>query len=340
MLTVVGVIIDKGKNRHNVYFYFLLLCFVTICALRHVSVGTDTPMYIETITSIVHNNKIYLDDLEYYGQGRDPIFWYVYGTVYLLSGSILGVFLFHGIVHWTLIGIALKKNTSFVFLALAVMIAFRFSDFYLNAMRQGISMSLILFSYLYIKNRKLIYYLCVLSIAVLFHGSSLLFLPMYWVYNFSFENLSKKKIALFLSLAIAFSSMIYKYFLIYLFQDSYSIYLNAQESHGVLYFALYLVSFVLCALNSDLKDKETKFLLIVCLIAVILQSATFSNPIFNRISAVYSIYFALLVPRVTSDVCGKHKSNAPQYLVVTMLLLLYIAGGPAPGIVPYKFFWE
>lgn len=340
ILTLIGAVQDRGKNKNNVYFYFLLSCLVAICALRHISVGTDTPLYTGTITSIVHNNKIYLDDLEYYGQGRDPIFWYVYGTVYLLSGSILGVFFFHGIVHWALIGITLKKNTSFVCLALAVMIAFRFSDFYLNAMRQGISVALILFSFLYIKNRKLIYYLCVLSIAVLFHGSSLLFLPMYWVYNISFEKLSKKKIVFLLLMAIAFSSLIYKYVLINLFQDSYAIYLNEQKSHGVLYFALYLVSFVLCVLNVNLKDKETRFLLIVCLIAVILQAATFSNPIFTRISAIYSIYFSLLIPRVTSNVCDKYKSNTPQYLVVAMLLLLYIVGGPAPGVVPYKFFWE
>ena len=340
LLTLLGVDISNNKNRYTGYYYFLLLFLIAICALRNVSVGTDTPMYTETMTAVVYNNKIHLDELYYYGQGRDPFFWLIYGTVYMLSGSILVMYLFHGIVHWTLCGLTIKKNTSFVFLALAVMIAFRFSDFYLNAMRQGISVALILFSYTYIKKRELKYFLCAMAMAVLFHKSSLLFLPMYWLFDISFEKLSKKKIALFLLFAIAFSSLLYKYVLIHLFQDEYIIYLNVQKSHGILYFLLYLVSFVLCVRNADLKDKETQFLTIVCMIAVILQAATFSNPIFSRISAIYSIYFTLLIPRVTGNVCRRQKSYAPQYFVVMMLFLLYVVGGPAPGVVPYKFFWE
>ena len=340
ILSLIGVILDNGKAKNTLYFYFLLFCLVVICALRKESVGTDTPLYLMTIKNVVYGGHVHIEDLDYWGQGRDPQFWLVYGTVFLLTKSTVAVLLFHGVVHWAIVGSAIKKCTTYIFLALAVMIAFRFSDFYLNAMRQGISTALILFSYVFIRKRKIVYYIIIMTIAISLHGSSLLFLPAYWLYNISFKKITKKHILFIVIFGIAFSSLIYKYVLVHIFVDNYALYLDTESTHGLLYFILYLFAFVLCLINGNMKDDETKFLMIVCLVAVILQAATFSNAIFNRISAIFSIYFTLLIPRVTEETCIKSRSKMPLYLVAVMLLLLYIAGGPAPGVVPYKFFWE
>ena len=58
ILSLIGVILDNGKAKNTLYFYFLLFCLVVICALRKESVGTDTPLYLMTIKKLIKKEMI------------------------------------------------------------------------------------------------------------------------------------------------------------------------------------------------------------------------------------------------------------------------------------------
>lgn len=323
------------------WYYFIVFLYCLIGALRSESVGTDTPHYVDIIKGITYGNKVNLKALSsVYAMSNDPFFYWFYGHVYILFGhSLLGLFTFHTLLHWSLIGKAIQKHADNLFLALLVLIAFRFSDLYLNAMRQGISIAIVLFSYRFIINRQVKYFLFCMILATILHKSTLLFLPVYWLYGSKYINISKQYIFILIIAFFALKGVLFNQVFRYLFiGNQYELYLKVTYEHGILYYILYIVTFLLCLYGIDNTKKENIFLLFLCLCAVLLQTICLENPIFNRVSAIYSIYFVLLVPRVYSETTNKYKDMAQiiTLLVFIFFVALYVLGGPAPGIVPFK----
>ena len=75
-------------------------------------------------------------------------------------------------------------------------------------------------------------------------------------------------------------------------------------------------------------------------IGLLLQVITLKNVGFARIAVYYTQYFVLIVPMVYKQMVKDYGETKSFAFWSIFVIGLYIAGGPAPGVVPYKFFWE
>ena len=81
------------------------------------------------------------------------------------------------------IGIAVKDNYKKAFPWIVYCFFLLYISFYMNGVRQGAALSCFICAATFIKERKIYHYLAFIFIGSLFHKSTLIWLPMYWIVN-------------------------------------------------------------------------------------------------------------------------------------------------------------
>lgn len=319
-------------------FALIILLYTLVGSLRSWKVGTDTGGYIHIIPSIITQSLVTIIEFE-----RDPVFWITIKFINVLSNTTMAYFIFVAVVFWSFSAITIRNHAGDIFIALLVFVSFRFSDFYMNAMRQGISIALIFFSIKFIFEKKVLFFLLVVYVASLFHKSAIVFFPIYFIQYINIENKRWLMPLIFIAVFVL-KDYIFQYVFAGLISDSeqYSMYMNFSDNHGILYFSLYFVAFVFCYLFSlSIKNnKNFSILLNIVFVALLFQVICLTNPAFNRISIYFSQFFTLIIPLVYKHMAGKYGETKSYFFWVSFFIALYAVGGPAPGVVPYKFYWQ
>lgn len=330
--------IKKERNLQYVSLAIIVLVNVAIGSLRSTHVGTDTGGYLLAMPDIVSQSIPMIFEYE-----RDPFFWFIMKLLNYITNSPILPFTFIAVTFWSFSAYTIKKFSPDIFIALLVFVSFRFSDFYMNAMRQGVAIAIILFSFKFISEKKPIHFILIVLLASLFHKSALVFFPAYFL---QFIRLDKVRwiIPFLLVFFFVFRSLIFNNIFVYLINDSeqYSLYINDETQHGILYFILYLVSFLMCyffSLNSD-NNRNFNLLLNLVFIGVLFQIICLSNAAFNRIAIYFSQFFLLIIPYVYKFMIPKIGETYAFLFWIAFFVGLYVLGGPAPGVVPYTFFWQ
>lgn len=332
-------LLSKEEHRSNsILFLILIGVEIFIGGFRDISVGVDTWNYQRVFHLITQGDVLNLNNDPVCK--KDTLFWTLFGYLYLHFKDL--VFLIQTFLHWAIVYFAIKKMSANIFLSLLIYISFRFSDAHLNLMRQGLSLALVLYSYKYVIDKDFKKYIFMILIAFLLHKSAIMVFPIYFLHKFDFRKIHIFYILLIIAAFYVLKHQIYSnLFYIFLQNDTYNVYLKHTNEHGILYYILYIVTYLICLFGGDRNDSETNRLLCLTLIGVTIQSITLVNPAFNRVSCYYTQFFIFLIPNVYTYCCtAKYGKGLPILFVTGFLLLLYILGGPAPGIVPYKFCWE
>lgn len=331
------IFVKRESPKTWIIFYAIIVCEVLLGGLRGVSVGVDTNHYVAILQSIDSGSSFEHS----FVTNRDPVFWNIYGYAYRFFQDYTPIFILHSFLNWALVSSSIKKISTNCFLALLIYISFRYSDMHLSGMRQGIAMAFVIYSFKFILERKVWKYLLVILISTIFHKSALIALPLYWIFLFDIKKIAPLYIFILIGIFFFARYLLYNnLFSLLLQNDTYDVYLTVNSEHGYLYYILYLTAFFLCYMLYDKEDSQSGKLLLLTFIGILLQSITLANPIFNRISIYYTVSFVFLIPRVYSSNSNRYGTQIPTLFVCVFLIGLYVLGGPAPGIVPYKFFWE
>lgn len=331
--------VEEKSPYAPIVFFMIVGCEVFLGGLRGLSVGTDTSHYISILRSISMGDNINL--AKSFVTHRDVTFWTIYGYIYMFFKGFTILFIIHSLLNWSVASSAIKSISTNCFLALLIYIAFRFSDLHLSGMRQGIALAFVMYSHKYIIGRNIWKYMCVILLATTFHKSAFIAFPLYWIFLFDIKKIPALYIFILIGIFFFARNILYSNIFSMLLQnETYDIYLRSNVEHGHLYYMLYIVSFSLCYLFYNKEDGLSSKLLLFAFIGVLLQSITLANPIFNRVSIYFTISFVFLIPSIYSYNSEKYGRQVPTLLISVFLLSLYVLGGPAPGIVPYKFFWE
>lgn len=328
----------RGESlQASIIFYIIIACEVLLGGLRGLAVGTDTNHYIAILQAIGKG-----ESLKYsYVTSRDSIFWHIYGYAYMFFKNYTAIFILHSLLNWSIVSSSIKRISTNCFLALLVYISFRYSDMHLSGMRQGIAMAFIIYSFKYILERNIRKYILVILMSIIFHKSALIAFPLYWVFLYDIKKIPPLYIFVLIGIFFFARHILYNnLFSLLLQNDTYDVYLKTTYEHGYLYYILYFVAFVICYIFHDKEDEQSRKFLLFAFIGILLQSITLANPIFNRVSIYFTISFIFLIPRVYSFNSNRYGWQVPTLFVSIFFIGLYALGGPAPGIVPYKFFWE
>lgn len=191
----------KYKVIGNIVSMMLLLAMFFLCAFRHESVGADTSMYL----TIYNSPRL----LEYYAD--EPIFYWLVKTMRDIGMSPFDAqFVMSLLTYIPLFWLFKRRSFDFPLSVLIFVVAY--NSYFLetmNIVRQSISTPFLLWAYLLIDDRKYWKALICFLIAIGFHSSSMIYVPLVIIayYVKPSKNLMYILMACALAFALVFSEV-------------------------------------------------------------------------------------------------------------------------------------
>lgn len=186
--------------------------------------------------------------------------------------------------------------------------------------RQHFAIAVTILSYPYIINRDWKKYLLCMAIAFLFHQSSLIFLPVYWLYGIKNSKVYFSSVLL-LCIVLAYSS----YILFDFFSDTligYSHYIESKGSNlvGLFISLLYLLVYVVVLKKSVMNEGVNRLVFTLLLINVCMKLFGWQFTAISRLMAYFGVITVVAVPLTMKYM----KNNVIRYsFLITVLAFQY-----------------
>lgn len=263
--------------------------------------------------------------------------YHVYMLLFrLLSIDFWSFFIFTKVILYSIIvRFILLYNKDKFYITLAFFISFfGLSLFIDNPMRNLIAVSIFLFSIKYIIQRKLFKYMLIILFASLFHISTLLLFPIYWLVNFDF---GKKKLIIvyvvFNILLWLFDSQLKALFNFETgipFIDSKISFYFGDDGTGDTYtenriFSLglmvrFLLFFILVYSEKQIKDRFGFVFFNLVILSFFLHRLGIGIPLFARFLLFVSVPFSIVMIELVNSF---EKKSRPFYLGFIISIIFY-----------------
>ena len=266
-----------------------------------------------------------------------------YLTVAFLLSHILKnpqfIFILSGVLFSISICRFIYKNCNDPLLGLMVFNCLGLFSFMVQGLRQSIAICICLLAIEKCKKRQLLRFLILVAIAMLFHGSAVVFILVYFIYPL---KVNVKGIVIFsVAGTIAFLLLPYLFsFVNYYIDDNYAMINPLDDGSGIITILIYATIFLAgIILHSNKSSHEYDFFLYlscITLVALIMRSTI--NAVAERISMYYICGQMVIV----SD-CGKNMEKKSRIIFTAVIILLCfgvaVHKSTYSPIVPYRFFW-
>lgn len=264
-------------------------------------VGTDWLIYDTYYFEISNGGR----------QFSEPLFNLLNRILYMISSNSWLLFAVVGFVTLALFFIGIYQQSEIA--AYSILLFFLTGRYFasLNQIRQMLAISLFLFAFKYIVQRRMIKYFILIFIACLIHTSAIVYLPIYFLYRirFSTKHLVKTALIFFicLPLIIALSPV-----LIRLTRFSWYLDSRFEQNFDIIGFTL---SFLIMCLHLFLlkrREEENKkkgitdsegmkyagFLTMLSMICCLIYLLTAAIPQVNRVAECYSVIEIISIPNM------------------------------------------
>ena len=217
-----------------------------------------------------------------------------------------------------------------------------FYSFYsITGIRQTLATVFTLYSYEFVKKKKIIPFLLLVLIASTLHKSALIFIPFYFVCRIKKEKYIFTSVLLLFPVFFVFKDAMGKYLSVL---SGYTDY-NQLEGAGTYTFTALFVFISLMAMirrkyiiknNINAKNYYNGFA-----IALVFLPLSYINPNALRIIMYFSIFMLLLIPEIIYSLKEISNKMRIDVSVITIILLvsLFIKSN-LNSEMPYGFFWE
>ena len=333
----IGLKIKKNSPMRVLLIFIALLFPAFLAGLRDGSVGADTLTLEHFFEYCKANNFSQILGVSDYEVG-----FKLY--VYAVASVTNNVFWLHFTIELFIVLFVWKSIDENVVEQYKVfaMLLYYLLFYSLNMIRQMMAMSILLFSYRYIKQKKLLKFILCVVISFFIHKASIIGLALYPIYTVCLQNdaieLLKKnktrKSSLFKNLIYQF-----RYFLIALcifmaclavhyareiitfahlyFDDYYQIFYDSGLS--ATRYTLYMTAIlVVTAYTLQFKRTEYLYYFVLFVISLILYQFRTVSQFAYRLSFFLSFYIIVLIPQVISFI--NKKSN--RAIVISMVLVI------------------
>lgn len=221
--------------------------------------------------------------------------------------------------------------------AIIAVVIYYYLFFIWDVQRQGLAIAMVLFSYKYIRDRKLLKYLIVIILSCCVHLSAFLALPLYWLTSFRFN----KGLSLFLFVFVLFL------YAVGVFQSLQSLaehvpYFSSYASDKRYMDSFYgfsilmLFKYIMWGLTIFLIPSKQDFVGNAFTIGVIIYIMSSGAQVFERFGDYYYFSIILLFPEIIKN-SNKHKALLAATIIVTSFVCFYdMAITQKRGVMPYK----
>lgn len=327
--------LDYKNNALTLFAGGLILFLLAI--LRHESMGADTASYINNFLSLKSETSSTEDfELGFYYFKRFISSFTESPSVYLMVNSF---------IFLSSIFIFLYRYSKEAFLSIIIFISLGYYQFSFSGLRQSIAIAILLFSYKFIIEKKLLYFFIIVMVAAQFHNSALIFLAAYPIAHLKINLWHYVYLFSLLALISFFGYFILDNLISLLKMDFLSGRFRAYYGNlstvslSAFYILLSIWSFCYVIYKKYDRNDQLTILLNIVFIGLLFQSLTPLLAEFFRLSMYFNIFTLALVPNSILMI----RSSFNRGLVYVIILILFILNYVLFGIDnygPYKFYWE
>ena len=336
-----GMLCLYGRRRSDAYGKAYAsgigLLLFSISAFRADTVGTDLPSYITKFEAIP---RLGWADMSAIEQDRG-----FYLFIKLLSYIDLSP-RFYVVVIAAIFAVSVSvfiyrysREPILSFYALLPLGLFSFS---MTGLRQALAISVLLFAYPHLVERKWVRFFLVVLLASAFHATAIVFAVAYFV---AFRRVTYRIVLL--GLVCVAGAYVYRYAFATFFVDHFGEQrgLSITEAGGgittLLMYSGILVFGLLVGGRGWQCDHSTAVLYGILVVGVIFQMMTPLLNEFFRISMYFSLYNVLFIPAAVISIRGRFLRTLCYVTALVVLSILYFGFTyDNAGVYPYRGLWE
>ncbi len=353
ILLLGNIYINKYGANADLYSvrkrYVVAICIVLILqsGLRNVAVGTDTYTYSIFFENTTHLSwsQVFERFTQVYqlGEGKDAGYT-VFEKLVSVFSSEYQIFLFViAIIFFIALGQFLLKNTtrlSDLIMAFVIYSVLFYSFFSITGHRQTVATALCLFGIEYVKKRKLVPFLILMTIAFSLHKSSAIFLIFYFVVPIKSSKTIIWMVLLMFPILMVFRDQFNLLLGGFTGYQDYEYFKGAGTS--TFSFFILLIMFVVLYRYKAMKitDLHIGFAINAFAIGVAFVPLTWVNPSAMRVVQYFSIFMLLIIPSVINTFQFQSVKTKRVVYSSTILLLTLLFIRSNWNAQPYGFFWE
>ena len=320
---------DKKTRRRA---FWLLLPFFLLLAFKGDGVGADTDQY----TRMFEATQLDLFD-KYYDriEGGYRLFLIVITKIFdnpqwqyiIFAAFTLIVFVYF-----------LERNSCKPEWFVLMFLALNLYAFYMTGIRQAFAMTICLLAYEKIKQKKLIWFLLLVALAMSFHMAAMFFIPAYFIAHL---KTTKAKIPLYILVFIV--AAIYNEELFMFAGDAFELEYGIEETgNGYVMIGLMFIITALSFLRLRTLveyNENNKYLIQLNVIHMGLWMLRLFSRTAERPSMFYTFFTILLVEQLIMSIKNKETRAVVNVCVTAFATLYFFYRLPGMGITPYDFFW-
>ena len=347
-ILIIGLLIyffsneKKGRKRLSIWAGLNLFMYG---ALRSTSVGIDVPFYENAYQMLPNISFESLFTSTHLILSRDPFFYAFIKFLTFISEDPQFMLIVISAIVAICFSIFVYKNSINPLLSIIMFIGLRYYSFTLTGLRQAIAWSIVMLSYEFIKDKKLIRFIATVCIASLFHSSAILFIVAYPLANIREIGRFSLIVGAGLYLNFATDNLILKLLVKLPLLQQYESYIYREEfattgmTMLIIYFSILL--FTLFMKKSFLKKTDNANLMFnLSLIGFAITTLGYDYANIFRIGYYFIFPIVLLLPSVIKSSFDKKSQLIVTFVVIVLLVMQFIILDPGGGTQNYKFFWN
>lgn len=337
---------EELENNHskfrNFFIFIALLALILVSGLRY-GVGTDYFTYYEMYKYWVPKADITTTS--------DPGFIILCKLLYSISPNPQLMFLVTSIITNILIVVTLKRHSyDFPFSMYLYVTTFTYYATF-NGLRQSMSVAITFIGLKYLIERDWKKYFGIVLLASMFHQSSLIMIPVYFIVNHKF--ISKKSLIIFtffLGVLIFYNGFLNSLF-IALQGSNYEGYKEVVSESGngahIFRFLVQLlpmiIIFIFYKRIPNYESKEVNIIINLSFLGLLFMMLSLKHWLFARIATPFNMYYLLLIPMLLCLSNVNAKTNRFFYYVIIVCYFSYsyvLLRSGESNILPYYWNWE
>lgn len=313
---------SKRKFSSGLFLFIWGSILFLVYFIKDISVGIDYYGYLKYFFTIKLDDFSYL--LPYHwDEGHESGYMLLTHSIGLISQTDIFFTFVIGLLMVLLPFITLRRYAKPVWMGVFLFFALGYYTNSFSLLRQSLAMYITWLSIPFVLKRRVWSYCGVLLIAFLFHKTSIIFFPMYWVYNIKITK--KYCIIVFIFSIIAYIGIItiMSYLTSLLALNDY---LDDAMNGGYTMFVFVGATFFFCAfaLRNNTGSPVIRLFMHMLLYALVLQFLATRFSILARIIYYYEIALVFLLPAaIWSPLCKRVRISIIFIIVVLFILYFY-----------------
>ncbi|MEI6603055.1 MAG: EpsG family protein [Clostridia bacterium] len=319
---------ENNQVNFSLFGLFLIMvAFVFVTGFRE-EVGTDYWTY-KSIYEMTKYNP--LDNILNFDEpGINFIIW----ISYIIFDSPVTMFVISSLITTVLVlyGATIKKDNFFLIMMLYIFMGNWLNSF--NAVRQCLAVAVIFAGHALAKKHWIIKYVIVVFIAMLFHQSAIVMLPILFVVQ---RKIDAKQIAILIIGAVVVS-VLYQNIFVWLGATDNNVEYFTRQINPIRVIVNFIpFFFCLFVRNREAFFEENKFYINMALINGILVIITMYSAYLNRITLFTSIFAILLLPKAIATLDVKNRNLITVIMLLLYFIFWYVEINTSGNLLPYNF---